>query len=217
MLAHLCDTDVVQALHMVTMVQGSSEIAVSLPCRYSVSDEQGSRMKGSCLHNMHLAAGDVHLWWLFPEDVGPISTLMTRTLYPLVSWVADSLYELHGLLSDSAVVWISLYISTLKGIACCKRVFTGDVKAPADGILENHLQPEERANLVECIQVTDKQLLRSYEGLLTAEEHAHMMEGSTPAVRKERLLARVLVRTTLSRCAHHTSFCQELLHTAQRA
>ena len=53
----------------------------------------------------------------------------------------------------------------------------------------------------ECIQVTDKQLLRSYEGLLTAEEHAHMMEGSTSAVRKERLLARVLVRTTLSRCA----------------
>lgn len=28
-------------------------------------------MEGSCLHNMHLAAGDVHLWWLFPEDVGP--------------------------------------------------------------------------------------------------------------------------------------------------
>ncbi len=28
-------------------------------------------MEGSCLHDMHLGAGDVHLWWLFPEDVGP--------------------------------------------------------------------------------------------------------------------------------------------------
>ena len=53
----------------------------------------------------------------------------------------------------------------------------------------------------EWTQVMDEGLLRSYEGLLTPEEHAHMMEGSTPAIRKERLLARVLVRTTLSRCA----------------
>ena len=44
---------------------------MSLLRRYSVSDEQGSRIEGSCLHDMHLAAGDVHLWWLFPEDVGP--------------------------------------------------------------------------------------------------------------------------------------------------
>lgn len=64
------------------------------------------------------------------------------------------------------------------------------------------------------MQVVDKELLRSYEGLLTAEEHAHMMEGSTPAVRKERLLARVLVRTTLSRCADCASLLQMLLiHT----
>ena len=48
-------------------------------------------------------------------------------------------------------------------------------------------------------QVTDEGLLKTYEGLLTVEERAHMMEGSTAAVRKERLLARVLVRTTLSR------------------
>ena len=53
----------------------------------------------------------------------------------------------------------------------------------------------------ERTQVLDEGLLKSYEGLLTAEEHAHVMEGSTPAIRKERLLARVLVRTTLSRCA----------------
>ena len=40
-----------------------------------------------------------------------------------------------------------------------------------------------------------------------------MMDGSTPAVRKERLLARVLVRTTLSRCAFCASILQERLHT----
>ena len=45
----------------------------------------------------------------------------------------------------------------------------------------------------------DEGLLTSYESLLTDEEHSHMLEGSTPAIRKERLLARVLVRTTLSR------------------
>ena len=58
--------------------------------------------------------------------------------------------------------------------------------------------------------MVDEGLLRSYEGLLTAEEHAHMLEGSTPAVRKERLLARVLVRTTLSRCAHCPPSFQKL-------
>ena len=47
--------------------------------------------------------------------------------------------------------------------------------------------------------MTDERLLKTYEGLLTSEEHAHMLDGSSPAVRKERLLARVLVRTTLSR------------------
>ena len=59
--------------------------------------------------------------------------------------------------------------------------------------------------------MVDEGLLRSYEGLLSAEEHAHMREGSTPAVRKERLLARVLVRTTLSRCALCASPCQTLV------
>jgi hypothetical protein len=42
-------------------------------------------------------------------------------------------------------------------------------------------------------------LLAKYEELLTAEEHSHMMAATTPELRKERLLARVLVRTTLSR------------------
>ncbi|CAK0738564.1 hypothetical protein CVIRNUC_001061 [Coccomyxa viridis] len=83
--------------------------------RSRTSQKQGSHIEGQCLHKLHLAAGDVHLWWLFPEDV------------------------------------------------------------------------------------TDERLLRTYEGLLTSEEHAHMLDGSSPAVRKERLLARVLVRTTLSR------------------
>lgn len=58
------------------------------------------------------------------------------------------------------------------------------------------------------VQVMDEGLLRSYEALLTPEEHAHMIEGSTPAIRKERLLARVLVRTTLSRYAHCASVCE---------
>ncbi|CAL8463637.1 g3171 [Coccomyxa elongata] len=47
--------------------------------------------------------------------------------------------------------------------------------------------------------VQDGSLLAQYEHLLTAEEHSHMMAASTPKLRKERLLARVLVRTTLSR------------------
>ena len=38
-------------------------------CRYSMSGEQGSHVEGQCLHKLHLATGDVHLWWLFPEDV----------------------------------------------------------------------------------------------------------------------------------------------------
>ena len=37
-----------------------------------------------------------------------------------------------------------------------------------------------------------------------------MLEGSTPAITKERLLARVLVRTTLSRFARHASPCGNL-------
>ncbi len=50
------------------------------------------------------------------------------------------------------------------------------------------------------LQVQDASLLAQYEQLLTAEEHSHMMAAATPELRKERLLARVLVRTTLSRC-----------------
>lgn len=49
------------------------------------------------------------------------------------------------------------------------------------------------------VQVQHAGLLAKYEELLTAEEHSHMMAATTPELRKERLLARVLVRTTLSR------------------
>ena len=48
-------------------------------------------------------------------------------------------------------------------------------------------------------QVTCPSMLAAYEELLTPEERAHVMAASTAALRKERLLARVLVRTTLSR------------------
>lgn len=48
-------------------------------------------------------------------------------------------------------------------------------------------------------QVTCPSMLAAYEELLTPEERTHVMAASTAALRKERLLARVLVRTTLSR------------------
>ncbi len=51
----------------------------------------------------------------------------------------------------------------------------------------------------EISQVTDGGLLAQYEQLMSAEERSHVMAASTPELRKERLLARVLVRTTLSR------------------
>ena len=49
------------------------------------------------------------------------------------------------------------------------------------------------------LQVTSSSLLTAYEELLSPEERAHVLAGASAAVRKERLLARVLVRTTLSR------------------
>ena len=47
--------------------------------------------------------------------------------------------------------------------------------------------------------MTSSSLLAAYEDLLSPEERTHVMAGASAAVRKERLLARVLVRTTLSR------------------
>ena len=48
-------------------------------------------------------------------------------------------------------------------------------------------------------QVTCPSMLAAYEYLLIPEERAHVMAAGSAALRKERLLARVLVRTTLSR------------------
>ena len=42
--------------------------------RSRTSQKQGSHIEGQCLHKLHLAAGDVHLWWLFPEDVSALSS-----------------------------------------------------------------------------------------------------------------------------------------------
>lgn len=42
--------------------------------RSTTSQKQGSHIEGQCLHKLHLAAGDVHLWWLFPEDVSALSS-----------------------------------------------------------------------------------------------------------------------------------------------
>jgi hypothetical protein len=42
-------------------------------------------------------------------------------------------------------------------------------------------------------------VLADYEALLTHEERQHVLSAATPDLRKERLLARVLVRTVLSR------------------
>ena len=83
-------------------------------------------------------------------------------------------------------------------------VDTGDRTTPlglTDVMLLEMLQSKVRRDWPSyaASQVTDEGLLKTYEGLLTAEERAYMMEGSTAAVRKERLLAKVLVRTTLSR------------------
>ena len=62
--------DAVWVMHVYTAQLVLCKCCCLSTCRYSISDEQGSRTEGHCTHNMHLAAGDVHLWWLFPEDVG---------------------------------------------------------------------------------------------------------------------------------------------------
>ncbi|KAK9829352.1 hypothetical protein WJX72_005328 [[Myrmecia] bisecta] len=48
-------------------------------------------------------------------------------------------------------------------------------------------------------KLTDDALLSEYEGLLSSEEQAGVSAITNAAVRKERLLARALVRTTLAR------------------
>lgn len=54
-------------------------------------------------------------------------------------------------------------------------------------------------HLFTYVQVADPGLLQRYMQLLTKQEQAYVSEGSSEAVRKERLLARTLQRTTLAR------------------
>ena len=54
-------------------------------------------------------------------------------------------------------------------------------------------------HLISRVQVADPGLLERYMQLLTKQEQAYVSEGSSEAVRKERLLARTLQRTTLAR------------------
>ena len=91
----------------------------SLLCRYSVSDEQGSRMEGSCLHNMHLAAGDVHLWWLFPEDVGPFIPYCFNLLPSLCIALHPGALRMHAAI----------------------RASTSDGEAQAHGVYQDQLPP----------------------------------------------------------------------------
>ena len=51
----------------------------------------------------------------------------------------------------------------------------------------------------DVVQVADPGLLQRYMQLLTKQEQAYVSEGSSETVRKERLLARTLQRTTLAR------------------
>lgn len=50
------------------------------------------------------------------------------------------------------------------------------------------------------VQVGDPGLKAEYLNLLSQEEREFVLSVSHPAVARERLLARVLVRTTLARC-----------------
>lgn len=45
------------------------------------------------MHNMHLAGGDVHLWWLFPEDVKPLHPLKLACLCAVMSWLTDRRHD----------------------------------------------------------------------------------------------------------------------------
>ena len=51
-------------------------------------------------------------------------------------------------------------------------------------------------------EVTSPDLLEQYLGLLSPAEQEHVADGANLTVQKERLLARVLVRTVLARCDH---------------
>ena len=88
--------DLVQPLHLDTGLQGTSKVGeccCPVLCRYSASDEQGSRSEDHSMQDMHLAAGDVHLWWLFPEDVG--SGPLSNCTIPFVVASCDANTQQH--------------------------------------------------------------------------------------------------------------------------
>lgn len=83
---------------------GSAAVATSAShseeSTYSFADEVGRRMHGSCLSKLSLNPGDVHVWWLFPEDVRLLQPLVI--LYNLSS--ASGILQVHGLI----LVWLPL-------------------------------------------------------------------------------------------------------------
>lgn len=56
------------------------------------------------------------------------------------------------------------------------------------------------------LQVADAALLARYQALLTDAERAHVAAAADPVLRRERLLARALVRTVLARRVPHNSY-----------
>ena len=113
---------------------------------------------------LQLWPGEVHVWWLFPEDVRCriYTCSVRRTIMPV----------------------------PFRLVCDC---FTAQCHT---GVAYSE-QFEQRKCLAG--QVTCPSLLAAYEELLDPEERAHVATASSAALRKERLLARVLVRTTLSR------------------
>ncbi|KAK9917310.1 hypothetical protein WJX75_003017 [Coccomyxa subellipsoidea] len=113
--------------------QNGASSSISDQTTLSPADEIGRRAKSTSLNKLSISPGEVHVWWLFPDDVQHAG------------------------------------------------------------------------------------LLAKYEELLTAEEHSHMMAATTPELRKERLLARVLVRTTLSRYCDDKTLPQSLTFSRNHA
>lgn len=59
------------------------------------------------------------------------------------------------------------------------------------------------------LQVVDAALLAQYQALLTAAERAHVAAAADAVLRRERLLARALVRTVLARRVSHIRTCAQ--------
>jgi hypothetical protein len=75
---------------------GAAPISASIQTdqsRYSIADEIGQRSHGSCLSKLSLGPGEVHIWWLFPDDVRHPTTLKSpcrssSTCIPQSLWPA---------------------------------------------------------------------------------------------------------------------------------